>query len=288
MPNATGALAGLSEIASRYDAFLCDVWGVVHNGLEAHPSAVEALVNYRKAGGRVVFITNAPRPSPPIVDMLDRLGVPRSAYDAIVSSGDTTRAMIAPYRGRVIHHFGPLDIDDGLYEGLGVIRGGADIAEAVVVTDMPDDDDTPDMDEADLQLWLARGLPLIWANPDKFVEVGEKLVYCGGAMADIYAERGGEVRMAGKPYRPIYEVAQGMAEQAAGRAIDPARLLAIGDSVRTDAAGAAQFGVDLLFITGSIHAGDIDAFGTADPDAIRALVAPSGASLAGFMPRLAW
>lgn len=288
MPNATGALAGLSEIASRYDAFLCDVWGVVHNGLEAHPSAVEALVNYRKAGGRVVFITNAPRPSPPIVDMLDRLGVPRSAYDAIVSSGDTTRAMIAPYHGRVIHHFGPLDIDDGLYEGLGVIRGGADIAEAVVVTDMPDDDDTPDMYEADLALWLKRGLPVICANPDKFVEVGDKLVYCGGAMADIYAERGGEVRMAGKPYRPIYEVAQGMAEKAAGHPIAPARLLAIGDSVRTDAAGAAQFGIDLLFITGSIHAGEIDAFGTADPDAIRALVAPSGASLAGFMPRLAW
>ena len=288
MPNATGALAGLSEIASRYDAFLCDVWGVVHNGLEAHPSAVEALVNYRKAGGRVVFITNAPRPSPPIVDMLDRLGVPRDAYDAIVSSGDTTRAMIAPYRGRVIHHFGPLEIDDGLYEGLGIIRGGADIAEAVVVTDMPDDDDTPDMYEADLELWLKRGLPLICANPDKFVEVGDKLVYCGGAMADIYAERGGEVLMAGKPYRPIYEVAQGMAETAAGRSIDPARLLAIGDSVRTDAAGAAQFGVDLLFITGSIHAGEIDAFGTADPEAIRALVAPSGASLAGFMPRLAW
>jgi HAD superfamily hydrolase (TIGR01459 family) len=288
MPNAAGALAGLSEIADRYDAFLCDVWGVVHNGLEAHPSAVEALVNFRQGGGRVVFITNAPRLSAPIVDMLDRLGVPRDAFDAIVSSGDTTRAMIAPYRGRVIHHFGPLEIDDGLYEGLGVIRGGADIAEAVVVTDMPDDDDTPDMYEADIELWLERGLPLICANPDKFVEVGDKLVYCGGAMADIYAERGGEVLMAGKPYRPIYSEALGMAEKAAGRAIDPTRLLAIGDSVRTDATGAAAFGVDLLFITGSIHAGEIDAFGTADPAAIRALVAPSGARLAGFMPRLAW
>jgi HAD superfamily hydrolase (TIGR01459 family) len=288
MPNAAGALAGLSEIANRYDAFLCDVWGVVHNGLEAHPSAVEALVNFRKGGGRVVFITNAPRPSPPIVDMLDRLGVPRDAFDAIVSSGDTTRAMIAPYRGRVIHHFGPFEIDDGLYEGLGIIRGPADIAEAVVVTDMPDDDDTPDMYEADIELWLQRGLPLICANPDKVVEVGDKLVYCGGAIADIYAERGGEVLMAGKPYRPIYEVARGMAEKAAGRAIAPARLLAIGDSVRTDATGAAAFGVDLLFITGSIHAGDIDAFGAADPEAIRRLVAPSGARLAGFMPRLAW
>jgi HAD superfamily hydrolase (TIGR01459 family) len=288
MPNSAGPLAGLSEIADRYDAFFCDVWGVVHNGLEAHPSAVEALVNYRQRGGRVVFITNAPRPSAPIVEMLDRLGVPREAFDAIVSSGDTTRAMIAPYRGRVIHHFGPLEIDDGLYEGLGAIRGPADIAEAVVVTDMPDDDDTPEMYEADLELWLERGLPMICANPDKFVEVGDKLVYCGGAMADVYAERGGEVLMAGKPYRPIYDEALGMAQNAAGRGVDPARILAIGDSVRTDAVGAAQFGIDLLFITGSIHAGEVDAFGAPDPAVVRTLVAPSEARLAGFMPRLAW
>ena len=288
MPNSAGPLAGLSEIADRYDAFFCDVWGVVHNGLEAHPSAVEALVNYRRVGGRVIFITNAPRPSAPIIEMLDRLGVARDAYDAIVSSGDTTRAMIAPYRGRVIHHFGPLEIDDGLYEGLGAIRGPADIAEAVVVTDMPDDDDIPEMYEADLELWLERGLPMICANPDKFVEVGDKLVYCGGAMADIYAERGGEVLMAGKPYRPIYDEALSMAQHAAGRALAPARILAIGDSVRTDAVGAAQFGVDLLFITGSIHAGELDAFGAPDPAVVRTLVAPSAARLAGFMPRLAW
>jgi HAD superfamily hydrolase (TIGR01459 family) len=288
MSELAGALSGLSAIADRYDAVLCDVWGVVHNGIDPHPGAADALVNYRRSGGRVVLITNAPRPSAPIIEKLDRMGISRGAYDAMISSGDTTRVMIAPYRGRVVHHFGPPDIDDQLYEGLGVIRGSATEAEVVVVTDMPDDDDTPDMYEADLQLWLDRGLPMICANPDKVVEHGDKLVYCGGAMADIYAERGGEVRMAGKPYRPIYEEAKKLAESASGETLDPARILCIGDSVRTDATGAATFGADLLFITGSIHAGELGAFGRPDPAAVRALVAPSGARLVGFMPRLAW
>ncbi|HVW92436.1 MAG TPA: TIGR01459 family HAD-type hydrolase [Devosia sp.] len=281
-------LAGLSGLADRYDALLCDVWGVVHNGVAAYPEAGPALAAFRRRGGRVVLITNAPRPAAPIIEMLARMGIKNDAFDALVSSGDTTRVMIAPYRGRVVHHFGPPDIDDALYEGLGVIRGPAEEAEAVVVTDMPDDDDTPDMYEADLQLWLRRGLPLICANPDKVVEHGGKLVYCGGAMADIYAERGGEVLMAGKPYRPIYEEAKKLADSAAGRQIDPARLLAVGDSVRTDATGAAGFGVDFLFITGSIHADELEAGGAADPAAVEALVGPSGARLAGYMSKLAW
>jgi len=280
--------AGLAALAGDYDAVLSDVWGVIHNGRAAYPSAVEALVKYREQGGRVVLITNAPRPSPPIVTMLDHLGVPRQAYDAIVSSGDATRAMIARYSGKTIHHVGPPTADDALYEGLDVKRGSADEAEVVVVTDLDTDDDTPDMYADRVAHWLKRGLPLICANPDKVVEIGDQMVYCGGALADIYAELGGEVHMAGKPFAPIYEEALRLAEKAAGRALDRRRILAIGDSVRTDAIGAADFGLDLLFITGSIHAGELDAFGAPDPEAIRALVKPSGARLAGFMPRLAW
>jgi HAD superfamily hydrolase (TIGR01459 family) len=280
--------AGLAALAGDYDAVLSDVWGVIHNGRAAYPSAVQALVNYREQGGRVVLITNAPRPSPPIVTMLDHLGVPRQAYDAIVSSGDATRAMIARYSGKTIHHVGPPTADDALYEGLDVKRGSADEAEVVVVTDLDTDDDTPDMYADRVAHWLKRGLPLICANPDKVVEIGDQMVYCGGALADIYAELGGEVHMAGKPFAPIYEEALRLAEKAAGHALDRRRILAIGDSVRTDAIGAADFGLDLLFITGSIHAGELDAFGAPDPEAIRALVKPSGARLAGFMPRLAW
>lgn len=288
MSSPARALAGFSEIAGNYDAALCDVWGVVHNGVAAYPSAVKALVEYRKAGGRLVFITNAPRPSGPLIAMLDRLGVTRDAYDAIVSSGDATRAMIAPYKGKVVHHVGPPTDDDSLYEGLGVIRGPAEEAEAVVVTDLDTDEDTPDMYNDRVALWLKRGLPMICANPDRVVEHGDRLIYCGGALGDLYEARGGKVHMAGKPYRPIYDEALRLAEAAAGRKLDKARMLAIGDSVRTDAMGANQFGIDLLFVTGSIHAGELDAFGNVDPQAVADLVAPSGANIAGFLPRLSW
>lgn len=282
------ALAGLSEISSGYDAVLSDVWGVVHNGVAAHPSAVEALRSYRQSGGKVVLITNAPRPSSAIVPLLDRLGVARDSYDAIVSSGDATRAMISEYSGKVIHHVGPPTEDDALYEGLNVTRGSAEAAQAIVVTDLDTDDDTPDMYNERITLWLSRNLPMIAANPDRVVEHGERLIYCGGALADLYEARGGMVRMAGKPYRPIYQEALQLAEAAIGHSIPREKLLAIGDSVRTDAIGAAGFGIDLLFVTGSIHASELDAFGKPDPEAIHRLVAPSGVRLAGFMPRLSW
>jgi len=281
-------MTSLSDLAPNYDAVLSDVWGVVHNGVAAYGDAVAALRAFRRGGGRVVLITNAPRASAPIIDMLDAMAVPRDAYDAVVSSGDVTREMIAPYRGKVIHHIGPATIDDSLYEGLGVIRGPAEEAAAVVVTDLDTDDDTPDMYEDRIRVWLARRLPLICANPDRVVEHGGRIIYCGGALADLYEAHGGRIRMAGKPYRQIYDEALRLAAVAAGRGLERNRILAIGDSVRTDAIGAANAGLDLMFITGSIHAQELDAFGSPDPEAIRALVAPSGARLKGFMPRLAW
>ena len=282
------AMSSLFSIAANYDAILSDVWGVIHNGITPHASAVDALVKFRRGGGRVVLITNAPRAAAPIIDMLDGMGVPRAAYDGLVLSGDVTRTMIAPYRGRVIHHIGPATIDDSLYEGLGVIRGPAETAEAVIVTDLDTDDDTPETYRNRIPLWLKRHLPLICANPDRVVEHGGQIIYCGGALADLYEANGGRILMAGKPYRQIYDAALKMAEAAAGHPLDRGRILAIGDSVRTDAIGAANAGLDLMFITGSIHAQELDAFGAADPAAVDALVAPSGARLKGFMPLLAW
>lgn len=288
MPDPAGEIKGLSQIVPNYRTILSDVWGVVHNGVTAHATAVEALVRFRGQGGRVVLITNAPRASKAVIEKLDGLGVARDAFDAIISSGDVTREMIAPYRGRVIHRVGPPDVDDSLFEGLGVILGPAEEAEAVIVTDLDTDDDTADMYRDRIAVWLKRGLPLICANPDRVVEHGGRLIYCGGALADLYEALGGRVLMAGKPYKPIYEEALRLAEQAAGRAIDRTKILAIGDSIRTDAIGAASFGMDLLFITGSIHAGELDAFGKPDPAVIRALVEPTRARLAGYMPTLAW
>lgn len=281
-------MTALSQLAPAYDAILSDVWGVIHNGVAAHPEAVDALRRFRQGGGRVVLITNAPRTAAPIIGMLDDMGVPRDAYDGVVSSGDVTRAMIAPYRGKMVHHVGPPTIDDSLYEGLGIIRGPAEEAEAVIVTDLDTDDDTPDMYEDRIKIWLARKLPLICANPDRVVEHGGRIIYCGGALADLYEAHGGRIKMAGKPYRPIYDEALKAAEAAAGHALDRGKILAIGDSVRTDAIGAANAGLDLLFVTGSIHASELDAFGSPDPAAVAEFVAPSGARLKGFMPRLAW
>src|SRR3569833_3412593 len=279
----------LSALAPNYDAVLSDVWGVVHNGGTPHPEAVDALRRFRDGGRRsVVLITNAPRAAAPIVAMLDAMGIPRDAYDAVVSSGDVTRDMIAPYRGKVIHHIGPPTIDDSLYEGLGVIRGPAEEASAVVVTDLDTDDDTPDMYEDRIKVWLKRKLPLICANPDRIVEHGGRIIYCGGALADLYEAHGGRIQMSGKPYRPIYDEALRLAERAAGKALDRGRILAIGDSVRTDAIGAANAGLDQQNNTNTNHAQKHEANKTPEPEAIRALVAPSGARLKGFMPRLAW
>lgn len=280
--------ASLSPLAPRYDAILSDVWGVVHNGVSAHSEAVDALRRYRQGGGRVVLITNAPRPSGPIRAMLDRLGVARDAYDDIVSSGDITRAMLEAYRGQTLHYIGPAHENDALFEGLGITLGSANDARALIVTDLDDDNDTPEDYTGRMREWLKRDLPMICANPDRVVEHGTQIFYCGGALADLYEAHGGRIRMAGKPYRPIYDLALKSAETAAGRTLDRARILAIGDSVRTDAIGAASAGLDLLFITGSIHASELDAFGNPDPAAIRALVEPSGAHMVGAMARLAW
>ncbi|UJQ95879.1 TIGR01459 family HAD-type hydrolase [Mariluticola halotolerans] len=285
MPENAGALPRLSDLSGLYDGVLSDVWGVVHNGITPYPSAVEALVAFRRAGGHVVLITNAARTTPHIVQMLDDMGVPREAYDAMVTSGDVTRALIATYKGQSIHHVGP-GSDHPILEGLDVAEGPAATASAVVVTGLDDPAQTPDDYETRMGEWLELGLPMICANPDKVVEVGDKMVYCAGALADIYAARGGTVALAGKPYPPIYKESLAALEKAAGRAIDPRRVVAIGDSVRTDATGAADAGVDFLFITGSIHADEIDAFGNPDPEAIKALVAPTGARLAGFQSRL--
>lgn len=287
MTRPDGPLTGLSAIAGNFDGILSDVWGVVHNGLEPHASAVDTLVRYRENGGRVILITNAPRPRGPIIAQLDQIGVTREAYDGIVTSGDATRGLLEGFRGKTVHRVGPPQ-DDVLFEGLDITLGGVEQASAIAVTDLDTDDDTP-ADYIDrMEQWLARGLPLICANPDKVVEEGDRIIYCGGALADAYEDRGGRVMMAGKPFNPIYQEAKALLDKAAGRRVGHERVLAIGDSVRTDAVGAAQFGIPLLFITGSIHAEELDAFNDPPAKRVHDFVSVSRANMTGYMPRLAW
>ncbi len=287
MPTGQLVTTGLSALAPEYDAVFCDIWGVVHNGVAPHTDAVAALTRYRKDGGHVILITNASRPTPQIVEMLESMQIGPEVYDRIVSSGDVTRELVRAFSGKIIHFVGPRT-DAPMIEGLSVAKGEPEEAAAVVVTGLEKSDDLPEAYKDRLEDWLGHRLPLICANPDVTVEVGDTIEYCAGALAEIYADMGGRVEMAGKPYPPIYEVAFHMLEEAAGRRIETSRILAIGDAVRTDALGAARFGLDFLFITGSLHADELDAFSGANETRVIEAVAPSRAKLVGHMPRLMW
>src|SRR5215831_7278501 len=244
-----------STLAPDYDVLLSDVWGVVHNGLAAFPHACDALMRARAGGATVVLITNAPRPSDVVARQLDKLHVPREAYNAIVSSGDVTRAVIESRPGQCLFHLGP-ERDRSMFVGLKVVP--LESADYVVCTGLDDDEvETPDDYRARLDVMLKRKLFMVCGNPDVVVERGPRLVYCAGAIADLHAAMGGEVLYAGKPYRPIYDMALAKAQAASGQRAALSRVLAIGDSVRTDLKGARAAGVDFLFVTSGIHAEEL-------------------------------
>jgi HAD superfamily hydrolase (TIGR01459 family) len=282
-------IAHFATLAGDYDVALCDVWGVVHNGVVAAPEACDALARFRERGGTVVLITNAPRPGERVArGILDHLGVPRVAYDGIVSSGDVTRALIAARAGACVFHIGP-ERDLPLFDGLAAPMVPLERADYVVCSGLLDDTVETPRDYEDLVARMrARTLPMICANPDVVVERGDKLVYCAGAIADLYAAAGGEVVYAGKPYRPIYEQALGLAEAARGQRVEHHRLLAIGDSVRTDLKGAAEFGIDALFVTAGIHAEELGDRHDPDAAALSGIFAAAGVAPKAVMHRLSW
>jgi HAD superfamily hydrolase (TIGR01459 family) len=280
--------AHFSALAAAYDVVLCDVWGVVHNGVVAFADACDALARFRRQGGTVVLITNAPRPAAVVMTILDGLHVARAAYDAIVSSGDVTRAVIAARAGERVFHVGPAR-DVPMFRGLDAPLAGVESADYVVCSGLFDDTTESPQDYAGLIAAMrAHDLPMVCANPDIVVERGDKLVYCAGAIADLYAAAGGDVLYAGKPYRPIYEQAVEVARCARGRAVEPARLLAIGDSVRTDLKGAAAFGIDCLFVTGGIHAEELGGRDRPSPAALGDIFAAAGLAPKAVMQRLVW
>jgi len=282
-------IAHFATLAGDYDVALCDVWGVVHNGVVAAPEACDALTRFRERGGTVVLITNAPRPGERVArTILDRLGVPSAAYDGIISSGDVTRALIAARTGARVFHIGP-ERDLPLFDGLAAPMAPLERADYVVCSGLLDDTvETPRDYEELVARMRARALPMICANPDVVVERGDKLVYCAGAIADLYAAAGGDVVYAGKPYRPIYEQALRLAEAARGRRVQQHRLLAIGDSVRTDLKGAAAFGIDALFVTAGIHAEELGDRSDPDAGALSGIFAAAGVAPKAVMHRLSW
>ena len=277
-----------SSIAPDYDVVLSDVWGVIHNGLVAFPPACDALKRMRARGGVVILITNAPRPSEVVARQLERLHVPRETYDAIVSSGDVTRSVIEQRRGQTLYHLGP-DRDRSIFSGLEVQFAPVDKADYVVCSGLENDEvETPDDYRARLETMLARKLFMVCGNPDVVVERGSTLVYCAGAIADLYASMGGDVLYAGKPYRPVYDMALAKADLAAGRKIPRNRVLAIGDSVRTDLKGARAVGIDFLFVTSGIHAEELGSREQPDGAALMATFMAAGGTPKAVMRELRW
>jgi HAD superfamily hydrolase (TIGR01459 family) len=277
-----------ADFARDYDVLLCDVWGVVHNGVAAFPQACDALARFRHAGGIVVLITNAPRAGSSVGRILDRLAVPHDAYDAIMSSGDVTRGIVATRLSEKVFHLGP-ERDISIFAGLEVTFAPADRADSVVCSGLFDDTrETPDDYRQLLAAMRARSLFMVCANPDIVVERGDELVYCAGAIADAYTAIGGDVLYCGKPYAPIYEAALAKAAALRGEPTPLARVLAIGDSIRTDLKGATSFGLDCLFVVSALHAEEAGGAGAPDLLGLSATFAAAGVAPKAVMRRLAW
>jgi HAD superfamily hydrolase (TIGR01459 family) len=277
-----------APLAAGYDVVLCDVWGVVHNGITATLPACDALARFRAGGGTVMLITNAPRAASVVQQFCDKVGVPRDVYDGIVSSGDVTQDVMLERRGQSVFTIGP-QRDLPTFTELGITFAPAESADYVVCTGLFDDDtETPDDYRPLLAELRRRDLFMVCANPDLVVERGERLVYCAGAIADLYVSLGGRVLYAGKPHRPIYDAALARAAAARGAPTPLSRVLAIGDSVRTDLAGATAFGIDCLFVTAGIHAEELG--GRENPDAalLQRIFAGAKALPKAVMRRLVW
>ena len=250
-------ISGLSEIAAGYDALICDVWGVIHDGKNAHAEAAEALTRFRAERGPVVLLTNAPRLPSEVAAQCADYGVPPGCYDAIVSSGGAARDELARRSQGTdrlpLYYIGP-DKDLAVLEGLSLDRVGVSHAELAFCTGLEDDLTETVEDYADrLGAMRARGLTMICANPDLVVHRGEKLCYCAGALARDYEQRGGAVIYFGKPHRPVYNAALAAAK-------NPKRALVVGDGLFTDIMGANRAGLDALFIADGVHGDEVEPY----------------------------
>lgn len=258
----TRIIESLSQIGTQYDVLFCDLWGCLHNGKQPYPAAVAALQAFRQGGGRVCLMTNAPRPRAYVIAQLDRMGVPRDAWDLVVSSGDAAQdAMFAGAVGRKVWHIGT-GKDDGFFDDIppecadapAVTRVPLEEAEGIVCTGPFDEmNEAPEDYRTRLMLARERGLTMLCANPDVVVDMGDARIYCAGALAEFYEDLGGRSLYFGKPHPPIYDRARRLMQLS-----DNARILVVGDGIRTDVKGAVAEGIDCLFVTGGLAA---EAFG---------------------------
>lgn len=251
----TRLIASLSDISGQYEALFCDLWGCVHNGQQAYPAAIAALRAYRATGGTVVLMTNAPRPWDDVVAGFDRLGIPPDAYDLVVSSGDAAaEALAAGMIGGHVYHIGPAK-DDGLFRLAPSVKkvALADATGILCTGPFDEDHETPADYRASFLLAQSMGLKMLCANPDLVVDLGERRIFCAGALAQLFEEMGGQALYFGKPHSPIYQLAR---NRMADRGIADDRILCIGDGIGTDVAGGMAEGLDTLFVTGGLAAAE--------------------------------
>ena len=283
MKSASPILSSIAPLAETSEAWIVDIWGVMHNGARAHPAAGEACKRFRARGGIVVLLSNAPRPFAAVVPHMTSLGVDPDAYDTGVTSGDATREMIADWQGRPLLHIGP-ERDRGLFEGYDVRFASPEMAEVVICSGLYDDSQETPADYAGLfEGLLARRVPMICANPDILVERGEQLIYCAGALAADYEAKGGKVIYAGKPYGPIYDRTLREIARLKGRPVAKENILCIGDGVETDLKGAHNAGFRSVFIASPIFLPD----GLSAPTLTKLFADRTFAPIAA-LPALAW
>ncbi|WP_299784014.1 TIGR01459 family HAD-type hydrolase [uncultured Marivita sp.] len=280
----TQIISSLADIANRYDVLLVDLWGCVHNGVTAHEEAVAALRGFKKGGGTVVLLTNAPRSRHEVAKQLDRLNVPSDCYDSIATSGDSARA--AMFRGAVGEKvwFMGQPIDESFFEPMELIDNPVDIqrveledAEGIVCCGPFDPHADPSVNRPQFLYAKQKGLKLLCANPDIVVDRGDTREWCAGALAALYTEMGGESLYFGKPHPPIYDLARRRIA-ALGVDVDPTGILAIGDGIHTDIAGAMGEDIDSLFISGGLAASETKTSHQPDPEALKAYLQKENAS----------
>jgi len=282
-------LSHAAPLFARYDVIFCDVWGVVHNGLTAFDGACAALEKFRNGGGTVILVSNAPVPKHRVAETLETRGVPTSAWDDIVSSGDIALAHVDERGFERLYCIGPQDRDQALFSALKTRSVPLAEAEAIICSGLNfDRDETPNDYRPLLEDARKLGLPFVCANPDLVVDVGGTLLYCAGAIADLYAQMGGAVFWAGKPHLNAYETAHAKAEALRDRNVAREKILVIGDSLRTDMKGAENFGCDALFIASGIHRHETMDEISLSPKRLEELFVPGSPPAVGAMAELAW
>ncbi len=250
-------IEGLAAVLPRYDGLVVDLWGVMHNGEGLFPEAVQALKVAKDAGKLITFLSNAPRRrAEATATLTGGLGLDPRLIDLMVTSGEVAWQAMAAGRtaawGAKAYFFGP-PRDTHMQDDLPHVRFVDTVAQADWILNVGPDQGCQDMVsfQALIDQGLARRLPMVCANPDLVVRRGQNWELCAGSIAQAYAERGGDVIWYGKPHAAVYD----QVLKAAGQA--PARLLAIGDSFKTDIRGARRHGIDVLYVNTGIHSGEI-------------------------------